>query len=249
MLDRALPSGTMVFRFFKDTPVERRVTARVRRVVWASMRNTDVGVFELDTTVGFLRRRGIVPLVVGEEVEEELVVRGIPVARVFPDEQFLRAASCRFEGAYDLIEFVWTFRRFLRDDCADISGGSSGSPVMNRRSGEVVSVMSTTVEGEAPCYLGMPCVVGGEVVPGNYSAPVLGLGACFRGDGWFEPRITGCPLPVLGPPVLSGGAGRVVREGREWGVTVNGRYRYGVIEERVGFCESAVYGEWRRASE
>ena len=46
-----------------------------------------------------------------------------------------------------------------------------------------------------------------------------------------------------------GGARRVEREGREWGVTVNGQYRYGVIEERVGFCESAVYGKWRRASE
>lgn len=112
-----------------------------------------------------------------------------------------------------------------------------------------MSVMSTTVEGEAPCYLGMPCLVGGEVLPGNYSAPVLGMGDCVREDGWFEPRISGCPLPVLAAPALSGGARRVEREGREWGVTVNGQYRYGVIEERVGFCESAVYGEWRRASE
>ena len=110
MMDRTLPSGTFKFRLLIDTSGEWRVTAQVRQVVWASMRNTDIGVFELDVTVGFLRGREI------------------PVARVFPDEKFLRAASWRFEEAYDLIELVWTFRGFLRDECADVSGRVQGRP-------------------------------------------------------------------------------------------------------------------------
>ena len=77
-------------------------------MVWASMWNTDIGFFELNVAVGFFRGREI------------------PVARVFPDEQFLRAASWRFEEAYDLIELVWTLRGFLRDECADVSGRVQG---------------------------------------------------------------------------------------------------------------------------
>ena len=78
--------------------------------------------------------------------------------------------------------------------------------------------MSTTVEGETPCSLEMQCMVGGEVLPGNYSAPVLGMGDCFRGDGWFEPPIWGCPLPVLVAPALSwGGRGGLSGRGGNGG--------------------------------
>ena len=236
------------FRYFVDTPAERIVTVPVRRVVWASMANTDVAVFELGATVGELRARELTPLVFGEQVEEELVVRGVPVSGTPLEDQYLREAACRFDGVYNLVEFVWTFRRFLRHDCADIRGGSSGSPVMNRRTGEVVGVMSTAVEGESPCYLGTPCVVGGEqpeILSGSYSAPVWGWDVCFRNDGRFDPERSGCPLETRTAPGLTGAPPRTIRAGRPWNVSVNGRYRYGVIAERDGFCESAPRSDWR----
>jgi len=237
------------FRYFIDTAADRIVTVPVRRVVWASMANTDVAVLELGATVGELRERGLTPLVLGDRVEEELVVRGVPVSGTPAEDQYLREAACRFDGVYNLIEFVWTFRHFLRHDCADIRGGSSGSPVMNRRTGEVVGVMSTTVEGESPCYLGTPCVVGGEqpeVLPGNYSAPVWGWDVCFAADGRFDPEATGCPLETRVVPLLTGAPPRTINQGRPWNVTVNGRHRYGVIAERDGFCEKAPMSDWRQ---
>lgn len=251
MRDREIPRGLASFRYFVDTPAEGIVTVPLRRVVWASMANTDVAVFELGATVGELRSRGLTPLVLGDQVEEDLVVRGIPVVGTPVDEQYLREAPCRFDGVFNLVEFVWTFRRFLRHDCADIRGGSSGSPVVNRRTGEVVGIMSTTVEGESPCYLGTPCVVGGEepeVLPGSYSAPVWGWDHCFRDDGRFDPETAGCPLETRVAPTLTGAPPRTIRVGRPWNVNVTGRYRYGVIAEREGFCESAPLSEWREGT-
>jgi hypothetical protein len=246
--NREIANGVASFRYFIDTPAERRVTVPVRRVVWASMANTDVAVFELGATVSELRRQGLSPLTLGDHVEDELIVRGIPVSGTPIEDQYLREAGCQFQGVFNLIEFVWTFRRFLRHDCADIRGGSSGSPVINRRSGEVVGVMSTTVEGESSCYLGTPCVIGGEqpeVLEGSYSAPVWGWNVCFAADGRFDPEAAGCPLETRAAPVISGAPPRTIRQGRSWNVSVSGRYRYGTIAERDGFCEHAAMGGWR----
>ena len=263
ILDQAL-TGTVTFRFFQDTQAQQ-LAVPARRTAWSSMKAADVSIIELGTTYGNLRDAGLRPLAIAAAAPpdgEAIEVVGAPVNGVPADESFLRRAVCTAGASADLIEFVWHFWDARRNQCSDIYGGSSGSPVIVRATGQVFGVLNTTTAGAAhdtgdfPCYNGQPCEAGSGGVQYlrdmNYTIPVAGAARCFNSAGRFEVTLEGCPLDPgrqadLTTPIYT------QRPPAAWNVTVSGAYayyRYKTFAEGRDACRNAQgYGAPLRAAD
>lgn len=257
--DRALPNTSRVtFRYFRDT-VSEQLPVRAIRVLHSTMKGLDLALIELDSTLGQLVNAGIEPLELTTsppDPGEPVWSVGVPVTGVPLDEQFLRRSACTLGAAADLIEFTWHFWSSYANDCADILGGSSGSPVVSQRTGRVVAVINTTTAGAAidtgdfRCFNGQPC----EVVPGgflyrrdtNYAVPVADLPRCFGVNGAFDLRLDGCPLDP-GVQLAVTFPARAGKPGSAWNAALSGDlayYRYKVVAEGAGDCrDERGYGE------
>ncbi len=202
----AAGNGGAAFNYFTDTR-DRQVSYRVKRVRWSSMKGTDLAVLELDATYGELIRAGLHPLELSAgppAASEAITVVGVPAEHVRASEVFLRSVECTQNGAVDLRESVWTFRGFYRNDCSDMFGGSSGSPVLSGSTGKVIGVLNTTTIGVTrfgpgfDCALNQPCEItakGSRSIPNtSYAAPVSALVGCFSEKGVFDLTRADCRL-------------------------------------------------------
>jgi hypothetical protein len=200
----AEPRGaTIEFHRFVDTPGARLVV-QVKRIAWSSMKGVDVGIFELDRTLAQLRAKGIRPLAIAAEpptAGRRVESVGIPVVGVPQTAQHLRRSRCT-TGAVTkrLVEERWVWYDAIPSSCRGITGGSSGSPLLDRATGKVLGAINTTTflgERLTPCYSGRPCELRGTSLRARrattYAIPVSALRACFTSAGRF--RLGGaCPL-------------------------------------------------------
>lgn len=277
IVDRApAPTVRVTFHYFQDTQ-DRQLVMPVRRIAYSTMKRMDLSILELDTTLGALAAKGVLPIVIAARPPEPGTIVesiGAPVDGVPLDEAFLRRSECALAPPVDLVEFTWRFDRESPNVCSDITGGSSGSPVFDKASGQVVGVMNTTTagalhdSGDFLCYSGQPC----EIVPGggfryrretNYAVPVDGIPACFSPEGLFDLARAGCSLDPgrqlsialsrrATRPRVPGPAGDPVPA--TWDAALSGDawswYRYKVVPEGRGSCWTAEgYGSSRRLSE
>jgi hypothetical protein len=270
ILDRPAPSThRVVFNYFADA-VDRQVTVPVARIAYATMKGRDVAVLELAARYDEIVRWGFDPWTLAQASppgHEPVVVVGAPLTRESATS-FLRLAACRLESrAAVVLEYVWHWFDADRNRCSDISGGSSGSPVISQRTGRVLGLLNTTTAGAVPyteCFLNHPCEpVRGDVVGEantSYTTPTIGLERCFDDGGRFDVRRQGCPLDpdqqvrvqpgFIGaenprrPPTLLG------PPRRNWDVRVSGpfdHYRYKVVSAAEGNCRDLQgYGAPRR---
>jgi hypothetical protein len=249
LLNQPPGRGQVTFNYFADT-TRGQLVVPVTRSSYVSMKGQDIAVLELALRHDQLRARGIEPWPITDvrsDVSEPIAVVGAP------GSSFLRLAACRLDGEAPLVlEYVWHWYGFLRNTCAGIAPGSSGSPAISRRTGKVIGLLNTTTNGGraqfTECLLDHPCepTVGAESgrVETSYITPLLGVEACFAG-GRFEVRGAGCSLDpgdqvTLSPQFLGRANPRldtvpVGRPVRSWNVIVSGPfdfYRYKVA--RVG---------------
>lgn len=195
-------SGEATFGLFADHP-GGSVELPVASIAYSTMKDRDISLVELATTLGDARALGLVPMVVAgtpPSAGDEVVNVGIPVQGASSDDWVLRRGTCVLGEPVDVVEFTWHWSGLWPNDCPDIRGGSSGSPVLDV-GGEVVAMINTTTLG-APaeggdCYLGKPC----EQTPGtiavvpdrSYAVGLGGLARCFTA-GVFDLLADGCPL-------------------------------------------------------
>lgn len=195
-------SATVTFHWFADTPAAW-LEVKVTRVAHATMKGADLAVLELDATVAELEARGVRAWTLTGAPPEPgaaVVVVGAPLG--FPEGPYLRLAACRLGARAPLVvERQWHWFDLSRADCADIRGGSSGSPVLQRDGARLVGLVNTTTlgsEGLADCWLNRPCEVGPDgarSLPGtSYVVPLGDLWRCFDEAGELEPTLAGCPL-------------------------------------------------------
>jgi hypothetical protein len=183
-------------------------TAEVSSVRWASMKGTDLAILELDRTLEDLQAAGVPAYPIALEPRgpgTHVAIVGAPVPEDDTDRQ-LRLAVCALLPPVDLVEDRWWWHGFPRDDCAGIRHGSSGSPVLDLATGELVGLVNTGTEGSegrSDCMFDRPCEVAmGAAVSREdavYGPSVAGLAACWGADGRFTGPGDACPLdPGIG---------------------------------------------------
>ncbi|WP_042426319.1 trypsin-like serine peptidase, partial [Streptacidiphilus anmyonensis] len=170
---------------------------RAAKVAYATMTNTDVTIYQLTKTYAAIKSAyGISPLVVssthptaGSSIE---VVSGY----------WKTTYSCGVDGfVYQLHEADWVWLDSVRytSTCNTI-GGTSGSPVIDTTTGQVVAVNNTGNEDGQRCTLDNPCEVdaNGNVTVHegtNYAEETYYIPACFGPGNVLDLTRPGCGLP------------------------------------------------------
>lgn len=250
--DRAV-NKTAIFHYFAGA-TSGQVRVRAPLAVYSTMKGTDLAIVRLDATLADLAGRGIRPFTLAADSPaggEAVNSAGVPFDSIPPAEQYLRTADCAVGATAELVEGRWHWWQMLRHDCSDIRGGSSGSPLIARRTGEVVGVVTTTntgavfTTGDFRCFTNQPC----EVIRGgfayrpetSYAAPVNGLTRCFDSRGEF---VLGgaCPLDEGRQLTVTSNA-VAVQPGAAWNATIAGTawpmFRYKIVPEGEDDCRNS----------
>lgn len=191
--------GHIDFNYFHDTANDHRRYA-LKRVTWSRLRGLDMAIVELDASLQTLMDNGIQPLQLKTStpaIAAELLIVGAPTQ--YP-ERGLRLSTCRHVSIETLIEQPAIHRGFYKDNCQGLRPGSSGSPLLDRYSNEVLGVVSTSTATSLPenrCMEDAPC----ELKNGwphwsagtNYASPTAHLQHCFA-QGLFRASTAGCDL-------------------------------------------------------
>ncbi|MEV7183323.1 serine protease [Kitasatospora sp. NPDC093102] len=172
-------------------------TLRATKIVYGAMTDTDVSIYQLNTTYASIQSRyGIAPLTIAATHP----VQGTSIRVV--SGYWKKIYSCSVDGfAYRLKEADWTFKDSVRyTSSCNVIGGTSGSPVVDASTGQVVAVNNTINENGETCTLDNPCEVdqNGAVTvrPGiGYAQETYGIPACFAAGNRFDLTLPGCTLP------------------------------------------------------
>ncbi|MEU1283748.1 serine protease [Kitasatospora sp. NPDC005856] len=172
-------------------------TLRATKIVYGAMTDTDVSIYQLNTTYASIQSRyGIAPLTLAATHP----VQGASIRVV--SGYWKKIYSCSVDGfAYRLKEADWTFKDSLRyTSTCNVIGGTSGSPVVDASTGQVVAVNNTINENGETCTLDNPCEVDQNGVvtvrPGiGYAQETYGIPACFAAGNRFDLTLPGCALP------------------------------------------------------
>lgn len=241
-----IPAGagvTATFNYFIDTQ-DAQITIPAKTIAYSTMKGRDVAIVELEATIGELTKQGIQPFVIADSAPmptATISVFGVPVTALPPEEWYLRGEECSMTGQADLLEFQWHFFDAFRNNCRDIFGGSSGSPIFAKGSDTIFGLINTTtVGGEYSCALGVPCEVsdtGIDLHPNtSYATPIIGLSHCFDEQGRFSLSLSDCPLdggnqlmldgyPLsASQPIITDDAGLTYRAA--WNTTLAGDFAY-----------------------
>ena len=172
-------------------------TLRASKVVYSTMTDTDVTIYQLTTTYASIRSTyGISPLT----VQDTHPTAGTAITVV--SGYWKKTYACNIDGfVYRLKEGDWTWKDSVRytSACQTI-GGTSGSPVIDNATGKVVAVNNTGNEDGERCTENNPCEVdaNGNVTVRqgiNYAEETFQIPACFTTGNKLNLNAVGCVLP------------------------------------------------------
>ncbi|MEU1312131.1 serine protease [Streptomyces cinnamoneus] len=175
-------------------------TLRAVKVSYATMTDTDITVYELNTTYAKIKQQyGISALALSADHP----AAGTPIKVV--SGYWKRIYSCNIDGFVpQLREADWTWKDSARytPSCNTI-GGTSGSPVVDVNTGKVVAVNNTGNESGERCTMNNPCEVdaNGNVTVRrgiNYAQQTYGITKCFAAGNKLDLGLPGCELPKPG---------------------------------------------------
>lgn len=189
-------TADVTLNYFHDTP-ERHVTYAVKTAHWSSMAGTDLAVLELDTSLAVLVTNAIMPLKLASQrqaTDREVINVGAPTGFL---KKGLRM-SARVESTINnFAEHPGVFPSALRNRCNGLRPGSSGSPMLDRNTNEITSIISKVASAIQrdilnSCQNNSAC----EAAKFNYSYPANDLYYCFV-DGVFRNDTLNCQLKAV----------------------------------------------------
>lgn len=259
-------------KYFHDNKDEH-VPVPIERIVYSTMKSTDVAVMELGVTYGFMKSQGIKPLVLEELKTTDSAIEAVHIPMgAFPGGFFLRHSICQalspqavFEGFEPIREDTpWFFPQAIPTDCIGVYGGSSGAPVFAKDGTRVIGVLSTAVTPNFNgCGFGRPCEVNTNGVISRadavYFASVSSILKALESDNTLDPRKldpgTGVTLERTGAwstrSQVKGVDGNL--QPAQWNLKINDGFQF--IRYKTGpaystRCELAKgYGEPLRAAD
>lgn len=174
-------------------------TLTANRLVYATMTDTDVAIYRLTLTYAELRAK------YGEDalpLSDQHPTAGHDIAVV--SGYWRQVYSCAIDRfVYRLEEGGYTWQDSIRyTPGCDTIGGTSGSPVVDKTSGEIVGVNNTAYEASGPdCSLDNPCEVDQNgtktVVPdARYGEQTYVLADCLAPSGRPTLHRRACTLPT-----------------------------------------------------
>lgn len=180
-------------------------TIPIKKIVYATMKGTDITIFQLDTTFKQLVKAGFTPLdidPVAPQLGEPVKVIGVPGSGVNRPLRYLHKANCETGESVNLNEDVYQWQNSVRHRCSTI-GGMSGSPMISRKTNRVIAIVNTGVNDDAlkqaECSWNRPCEVSNNgrklTLPlENYAQQVNAIPTCFDRRGQFNLNLASCRL-------------------------------------------------------
>jgi hypothetical protein len=191
-----------------DRPVNRTVslldssgtqvaTLKAAKLAYGTMTDTDVAIYELTTTYAAIKTSyGVSALTVRDT--HPTVGTAVTVA----SGAWKKLLDCNIDGfVHRLKEDKWTWKDSVRytPACQTI-GGTSGSPVIDQSTGEIVAVHNTGNENGGSCTRDNPCEVDQRGIVTvhkgiNYGQQTYQIPACFTTGNQLDLSAAGCALP------------------------------------------------------
>ncbi|GIF00576.1 S1 family peptidase [Paractinoplanes rishiriensis] len=157
-------------------------TVQADRLLYATMTGTDVALYRLTSSYASLRRKyGATALTIAKR-------RPAPGASIaIPSSYWKEVWTCKVDSfVRTLREDVWTWRDSIRYDVnCDTIHGTSGSPVVDATTGQIVGINNTGNDNGAMCTLNNPC----EVAPDGTTSAYLGQ-TYGQQTYWFNTCLT-----------------------------------------------------------
>lgn len=172
-------------------------TLHSTKIAYATMTDTDVTLYQLDRTYQQLARTlGGRPLTLAAAPAD--LHTPVSVVSGF----FQQTWTCSIDRVvYSLHEAGWVWKDAIRytPEC-DLIHGTSGSPIIDRTTGEVVGINNTGNDQGEACTLNNPCEVDEygavNVVRGrSYGEQTYRLTACAAPGNRIDLSLPGCMLP------------------------------------------------------
>jgi V8-like Glu-specific endopeptidase len=172
-------------------------TLRAAKVMYATMTGTDMTLYKLSNTYAEIETQyGIQALTLSDHRPEA----GDPIRVV--SGYWRSIYSCNIDNfVHELRESEWAWQdsiRYTQPGCETI-GGTSGSPIINADTHEVIGVNNTGNEDGQRCTLNNPCEVdeAGNITvtrDAAYGQQTYWLYSCLSSTNEIDLTLPGCPL-------------------------------------------------------
>ena len=182
-------------KLFKDLRTLHNITAT--RLIYATMIDTDMALYELDESYqAILNRTGVSPLLLSSRRPTE----GAAIEII--SGYWERGYSCGIDQfVHKLKEGDYFFKDSIRytDGCNTI-GGTSGSPIIDATTREVIAINNSANESGRRCTMNNPCEINEReeilVLKGaKYGQQTYNVYSCLDENKEFTLTKSGCSLP------------------------------------------------------
>jgi V8-like Glu-specific endopeptidase len=172
-------------------------TLQANDVLYSTMTDTDITLYRLNTTYQQIQQDyGATPLTLA--TQPDAVNSAINVVSGY----WQKIYSCNIDGyAYEVQENGWTWQNSIRyTSGCNVIGGTSGSPVIDPTTDQIVGINNTTNESGQRCTLDNPCEVdkNGNVTIHKgigYAEETYLLDTCIDSGNVLDLNRSDCTLP------------------------------------------------------